>query len=319
MEYNYSSIEVLEELGEGAFGRVFKARAPGITVTQSACGDFVAVKTLKEDAEKDQLEDFCKEVQTCIQFDHKNVIRLVGVCSQSIQKCMIFEYMDLGSLDELLRKSDPHNPSCDCDQTVKISPQVFMHCALMVAEGATYLASLSFVHRDIAARNCLVDHNLCVKIADFGMSRKVNQMDYYRIGSTQACLPIRWMPPEALLFGKFTHKSDVWSFGVLMWEIYTFGRQPYGGSSDYEVIDKIKSGQFLECPELCAASVYDIMKSCWTRSPSSRPTMEHITRRIKCLIQGSSAVLDGSEATSQQNTTYVNLEYVEETEMKDTQ
>ena len=294
IEYNYVSIEVVGELGEGCFGRVFKARAPGIRRGNYIPEEFVAVKTLKQDAQTDLLEEFCKEVKTCMQFEHENVIRLIGVCTESIQKCMIFEYMDLGGLDSLLRLSDPQSPDYPGPGSVQlITPDLFSHCILQVANGLAYLARLRFIHRDIATRNCLINHNLVVKIADFGMSRQANNMDYYRIGSAKSFLPVRWMPPEALLYGKFTVKSDVWSFGVLMWEVYTFGHQPYSGSSNYEVIDRIKEGRILECPELCPASIYDIMKSCWTRVPSRRTEMGDILERLDQLVRSSAVVKDG--------------------------
>ena len=287
MEYNYASLEILDVLGEGEFGRVFKARAPGLknedVITEK---EYVAAKSLKSDALEDMEEAFVKEVKTCVRFHNDNVIRLLGICTKGPQKCMIFEYMNLGGLNDLLRRSDPESadfPGARCGE-VLITPDVFLHCVLQVAQGLAYLASLKFVHRDIATRNCLVNRKLVIKIADFGMSREMNHMDYYRVGSAEAVLPVRWMPPEALLYGKFTVKSDVWSFGVLMWEMYTFGHQPYSGISNHEVIDRVKVGGILNCPELCPASVYDIMKSCWVRVPSKRPQMTSILSRLQLLI-----------------------------------
>ena len=309
IEYNYASLEVVGELGEGAFGRVFKARAPGLQRGDYPQEEFVAVKTLKQDAQSDVLDSFVKEVKTCAQFDHVNVIRLLGVCTQSLQKCMIFEYMDLGSMGELLRLSDPENPDYPGPKSgqVIITPEVFLHCILQLAQGLTYLATLKFIHRDIATRNCLINHNLVLKIADFGLSREVSNMDYYRIGSAKAYLPVRWMPPEALLYGKFTVKSDVWSFGVLMWEVYTFGHQPYSGISNYEVIDRIKTGRVLECPELCPASVYDIMKSCWTRVPSKRIEMSAVLTRLQQLIGHSAEFKDRYVTIAPVATGYANM------------
>lgn len=284
LEYNYTSLELVGELGEGAFGRVFKANAPGLDTAEQ--GGFVAVKALKEDADSDVLSMFLSEVKTSIQFQHPHVIRLIGMCTQTCHKCMIFEYMDQGSLNDLLRRSDSANPTMDED-AVTIGPDRFLSCCLQVAQGLAYLASLKFVHRDIATRNCLVNSNLVVKIADFGMSREVS-VDYYRIGSAKACLPVRWMPPEALLYGKFTVKSDVWSYGVLMWEVYSYACQPFGGISNYEVIDRVKGGQMLECPDLCPASIYDIMKCCWTKVPQHRPTMAKVLQRIGHLMRSNS-------------------------------
>ena len=287
VEYNYASLEVIEELGQGAFGRVFKARAPGIKRGDFIPQEFVAVKTLKEGAESESLEDFCKEVKVCVQFEHVNIIRLVGVCTTSTDKCMIFEFMDLGNLGELLQLSDPENPAYPGTKSQKklTTPNLFLPITIQIANGLAYLAERQFVHRDIAARNCLVDNNFTVKIADFGMSRDVGGMDYYRIGNNKACLPLRWMPPEALLYGKFTLKSDVWSYGVLMWEVYSYGRQPHGGVSNYEVIDRIKAGQLLECPARCPASIFHIMKSCWLRSPAKRPSVATLLSRLNHLGQ----------------------------------
>ena len=288
MEYNYPSLEVVSELGQGAFGRVFKARAPGLK-RGDFVPEFVAVKTLKED---NKLEAFCKEVKTIIQFNHPHIVQLLAVCSEYSQKCMIFEYMDLGGLDDLLRKSDPGNQSNSCrdkEENVLITPLDFLPCTQQVAEGLAYLAKQRYVHRDIATRNCLVNCKLVVKIGDFGLSREVNNMDYYRVGGTHGYMPVRWMPPEALLFAKFTTQSDVWSFGVLMWEVYTFGLQPYYGLSNHKVIDAVKATRILECPKLCPASVYDIMKSCWIRSPAKRPTIEDVLVRLERLSTGDEA------------------------------
>ncbi len=285
IEYNYASIDVVGTLGEGAFGRVFKARAPGLSREEYTPDGFVAVKTLKQDSSGDLSEAFRAEVKVCVQFEHPNVIRLIGVCTETSQKCMIFEFMDVGGLDSLLRASDPSAP--DYDSTgLHITPEQFLTTALQVATGLGYLAGLKFVHRDVASRNCLVDHNLTVKIADFGMSRQTNAMDYYRVGSSNTCLPVRWMPPEALLYGKFTVKSDVWSFGVLMWEIYTFGHQPYSGLSNHEVIDKVKSGGCLECPSLCTAPVYNTLRMVWTKAPSKRPSISTVLEQLTSLQAG---------------------------------
>ena len=322
MEYNYPSLEVVGELGEGAFGRVFKARAPGLQ-RGDFIPEFVAIKTLKDDTLTDA---FCKEVKSVIQFDHPNIIRLLAVCSESSQKCMIFEFMDLGGLDDLLRKSDPDNESVDPterEKSVLITPSDFLSCSLQIAEGLAYLAGQRYVHRDIAARNCLVDHNLVMKIGDFGLSREVNSMDYYRVGGTQADLPVRWMPPDALLFGKFTTQSDVWSFGILMWEVYTFGHQPYKGLSNHEVIDAVKSSKVLECPRLCPASMYDIMKGCWTRSPAKRPNMKTILGRLKRLRRpGNKSGEGGTALTAEEESiagcvSYVNMEYGAEVEAEE--
>ena len=296
LEYNHASLEMVGKLGEGAFSMVFKARAPGLQCEGWQENDIVAVKILKEEMESDALQAFMSEVKISSKFQHRNVVKLIGVCTKTPEKCMIFEYMDLGNLKNVLRQSDPHktgkssptspSSSLDCASgSVILTPAHFLPCCLQVAQGLRYLASLKFVHRDIATRNCLINHQLVIKIADFGMSRDISTWDYYRIGSSNACIPVRWMSPEALFYGKYTVKSDVWSFGVLMWEVYTYALQPYGGTSDHEVINKIKNGHLLHCPDLCPASIYDIMKACWMYAPHPRPHITELLSRISNLLQ----------------------------------
>ena len=292
LEYNFASIQIEEELGQGCFGKVYKARAPGLSRGKfSPPGGIVAVKTLKEDGEDQMklLEEFSKEVKVCVEFEHENIVQLLGVCTKSLQKCIIFEFMSLGGLDGLLHRSDPSSPEYqdkeggggrggggESTTGPVFTPDMFLNCVVQVARGLAYLAELQYVHRDIATRNCLVGKGFVTKIGDFGLSRSIGNEEYYRIGSS-AILPIRWMPPESLLYGKFTLKSDVWSFGVLMWEVYTYGCQPYMGASNTEVIDYIKQGGVeLECPALCPNAMYEVMRSCWVRQSAKRPPINAI-------------------------------------------
>ncbi len=301
IEYDYSKLELLEELGQGHFGVVYKGKAPDIHRDGYVPGEFVAIKTLKSESfHSDVLEEFLKEVCASVEFHHVNVIRLLGVCTKLPQKCMIFEYMDLGALNELLRLSDPAIPSSPDAKhaNAPITPDLLLDCVLQVARGLNYLASLNFVHRDVATRNCLVNQDLLIKIADFGMSRAVDASNYYQIGSGNSFLPVRWMPPEAILHGKFTAKSDVWSFGILMWEVYTFGHQPYAGISNYEVVDEIKNHHVLERPALCPLSVYAIMTSCWMHASSKRPTMGEILEHLKVAGGGGVNLEDDDEYVS---------------------
>lgn len=291
LEYNFALLEVVDKLGEGCFGHVYKAIAPGLT------DDFVAVKTLKDDCDGDTLRLFAKEVGVCVNFKDTNVIKLLAVCAHSVQKCMIFEYMDLGGLDGLLRKSSPQNPEYDSSESHLLIPDQFLDICQQLVRGLVHLSTLNFVHRDIAARNCLMDSNFRAKIADFGLSRNISAQNYYRIGNGKNYLPIRWMPPEALFYGTFTLQSDVWSFGVLMWEIYTYGQLPFGGLSNHEVIDNIKASKILDKPELCPLGVYHIMHSCWTRVPSKRPTIARVLQRLEQFGLG----------TTDHSSAYVNL------------
>ena len=300
IEYDYNMLQLDKQIGEGNFGVVYKARAPGLKHGdwEVSPDGFVAVKMLKFDADFEVMLDFQKEVETVINFEHKNVIRLLGICTEKLdQTCMIFEYMAIGALSELLRKSNPRNPDfCQLSPNeVIVKPSQFLLICIQLARGLDYLSKKRFVHRDIATRNCLVDSEFVCKIADFGLSRDVYASDYYKVGSGSACLPIRWMPPESLLYGRFTVKSDVWSFGVLMWEVFTFGTQPYFGASNQEVIDNIRGLILLECPLLCSQGMYNVMLECWQKMPVKRPHMDEILQSLEKLQRDDVTVVNNVE------------------------
>ena len=306
MEYDYDMLRLEDKIGEGEFGVVYKARAPGLKRGdwEISADEFVAVKMLKSDADFKTMLDFQKEVDTAVNFEHRNVIRLLGICTKQIdQTCMIFEYMELGALRELLWKSNPRNPDfyqlSPDEVTVKSSQ--FLSICIQLAKGLDYLSKKRFVHRDIATRNCLVDSQFVCQIADFGLSRDVYESDYYKVDSKSACLPVRWMPPESLLYGRFTIKSDVWSYGVLMWEVFTFATQPYFGASNQEVIGNIRGLVLLECPLLCTQEIYDVMLQCWQKMPVKRPHIGEILESLERLQQNNVTVVKDIE-------NYVNLE-----------
>ena len=300
IEFDYNMLHIENKIGEGNFGVVYKARAPGLKhgdweVSASA---FVAVKMLKADADLEMMLDFQKEVDTVVNFEHENVIRLLGICTEQLDHiCMIFEYMELGALAELLQKSNPRNPvfyQVHSNEAI-IKPSQFLSICIQLARGLDYLSNKRFVHRDIATRNCLVDSQFVCKIADFGLSRDVYGSDYYKVGGKFACLPVRWMPPESLLYGRFTVKSDVWSYGVLMWEVFTFSTQPYFGASNQEVIDNIRGLVLLECPSLCTQEMYDIMLKCWQKMPIKRPQIGEVLQSLERLQQNNVSIVKDIE------------------------
>ena len=306
IEYDYSVLHIENKIGEGEFGVVYKARAPGLKRGdwEVSADQFVAIKMLKTDTDLKIVLDFVKEVDTVVNFEHENVIRLLGICTEQLdQICMIFEYMELGALRELLQKSNPRNPDfyqLSSNEAI-IKPSQFLSICIQLARGLDYLSKKRFVHRDIATRNCLVDSQFVCKIADFGLSRDVYMSDYYGLGGKSALLPVRWMPPESLLYGRFTVKSDVWSYGVLMWEVFTFATQPYFGASNQEAIDNIRQLVLLECPSLCSQELYEIMLKCWEKIPIKRPQIGEILQSLNKLQQTSVTVVKDIE-------NYVNLE-----------
>ncbi|CAL4132511.1 unnamed protein product, partial [Meganyctiphanes norvegica] len=161
-----------------------------------------------------------------------------------------------------------------------------LHMSIQIASGMEYLSSQHFVHRDLACRNCLCGDNLIVKISDFGMSRDVYTCDYYKVGGSRL-LPVRWMSPESIMYGKFTLESDVWSFGVVLWEIYAFGKQPYFGNSNEEVVNLILQGILLNPPETCPARVCDVMRRCWATEPQDRLKFDEILSLLTRILSTS--------------------------------
>ncbi|XP_072840539.2 high affinity nerve growth factor receptor isoform X1 [Pogona vitticeps] len=273
------------ELGEGAFGKVFLAECHNLSPsTQEKM--LVAVKTLKEATENARL-DFQREAELLTVLQHEHIVRFYGVCTDGEPLIMVFEYMKHGDLNRFLRSHGPDAKILDGGSGPSFGQLTLGHMlqiAAQVASGMAYLASLHFVHRDLATRNCLVGHGLVVKIGDFGMSRDIYSTDYYRVGG-RTMLPIRWMPPESILYRKFTTESDIWSFGVVLWEIFTYGKQPWYQLSNTEAIECITQGRELERPRTCPSEVYDIMQSCWQREPQQRQSMREIHGRLQSLVK----------------------------------
>lgn len=285
-EYQLNNIRFMQDLGEGAFGKVYKGEVFGGPDEPKL---MVAIKTLKENASAKTQGDFRREVELMSDLRHPNIVCLMGVVLKGEPMCMLFEYMTQGDLHEFLISHSPRSDvsACSDDGSSHVLDQPeFLHIALQIAAGMEYLCSHHYVHRDLAARNCLVGDNLTVKISDFGLSRDIYSSDYYRVQS-KSLLPVRWMPPESILYGKFTTESDVWSYGVVLWEIYSYGLQPYYGYSNQEVIDMIRSRQLLPCPEDCPSRLYALMIECWHEVPARRPSFPEIHSRLRQWWSGS--------------------------------
>uniref|UniRef100_A0A8C0N5X7 receptor protein-tyrosine kinase n=2 Tax=Canis lupus familiaris TaxID=9615 RepID=A0A8C0N5X7_CANLF len=278
LEYPRNNIEYVRDIGEGAFGRVFQARAPGLLPYEPFT--MVAVKMLKEEASADMQADFQREAALMAEFDNPNIVKLLGVCAVGKPMCLLFEYMAYGDLNEFLRSRSPHAaprspgppPPLSCAQQLGIARQV--------AAGMAYLAERKFVHRDLATRNCLVGDGMVVKIADFGLSRNIYSADYYKANENDA-IPIRWMPPESIFYNRYTTESDVWAYGVVLWEIFSYGLQPYYGLAHEEVIRYVRAGRTLARPARCPLELYNLMRLCWSPLPADRPGFPGIHRILQ--------------------------------------
>ncbi|KYO20725.1 BDNF/NT-3 growth factors receptor isoform X3 [Alligator mississippiensis] len=283
------NIVLKRELGEGAFGKVFLAECYNLCPEQDKI--LVAVKTLK-DASDNARKDFHREAELLTNLQHEHIVKFYGVCIEGDPLIMVFEYMKHGDLNKFLRAHGPDAVlMAEGNRPAELTQSQMLHIAQQIAAGMVYLASQHFVHRDLATRNCLVGENLLVKIGDFGMSRDVYSTDYYRVGG-HTMLPIRWMPPESIMYRKFTTESDVWSLGVVLWEIFTYGKQPWYQLSNNEVIECITQGRVLQRPRTCPKEVYDLMLGCWQREPHMRLNIKEIHSLLLNLAKASPVYLD---------------------------
>ncbi|KAM4619141.1 LOW QUALITY PROTEIN: NT-3 growth factor receptor-like [Polymixia lowei] len=280
------------ELGEGAFGKVFLAECYNLSPTKDKM--LVAVKTLK-DPTLAARKDFQREAELLTNLQHEHIVKFYGVCVDGDPLIMVFEYMKHGDLNKFLRAHGPDAMILVDGQPLQTNGELgvsqMLHIASQIAAGMIYLASQHFVHRDLATRNCLVGNGLLVKIGDFGMSRDIYSTDYYRVGG-HTMLPIRWMPPESIMYRKFTTESDVWSFGVILWEIFTYGKQPWFQLANNEVIECITQGRVLERPRVCPKEVYDMMLGCWQREPQQRLNIKDIQKMLFALMKATPVYLD---------------------------
>uniref|UniRef100_A0A5F9CVA0 Activated CDC42 kinase 1 n=1 Tax=Oryctolagus cuniculus TaxID=9986 RepID=A0A5F9CVA0_RABIT len=252
-------LRLLEKLGDGSFGVVRRGEwdAPsGKTVS-------VAVKCLKPDvlSQPEAMDDFIREVNAMHSLDHRNLIRLYGVVLTPPMK-MVTELAPLGSLLDRLRKHQGH-----------FLLGTLSRYAVQVAEGMGYLESKRFIHRDLAARNLLLATRDLVKIGDFGLMRALPQNDDHYVMQEHRKVPFAWCAPESLKTRTFSHASDTWMFGVTLWEMFTYGQEPWIGLNGSQILHKIdKEGERLPRPEDCPQDIYNVMVQCWAHKPEDRPT-----------------------------------------------
>ncbi|EDW81025.2 uncharacterized protein Dwil_GK11836 [Drosophila willistoni] len=281
-------------LGEGAFGRVVMAEVNNA---------IVAVKMVKEGHTDDDIASLVREMEVMkIIGRHPNIINLLGCCSQSGPLYVIVEYAPHGNLKDFLFKNRPYGrdpldsskspPSPLPPPQHLINEKDLIKFAHQIARGMDYLASRRCIHRDLAARNVLVSDDYVLKIADFGLARDIQSTDYYR-KNTNGRLPIKWMAPESLQEKFYDSKSDVWSYGILLWEIMTFGAQPYPAiMSAEELYSYLMSGQRMEKPSKCSINIYILMRQCWHFNADDRPPFTEIVEYMDKLLQAKEDYLD---------------------------
>ncbi|XP_052541097.1 fibroblast growth factor receptor 4 isoform X4 [Tympanuchus pallidicinctus] len=287
-EFPREKLVLGKPLGEGCFGQVVRAEAYGIDRQWPDRAVTVAVKMLKDNATDKDLADLISEMEMMKLMDkHKNIINLLGVCTQDGPLYVIVEFAAKGNLREYLRARRPPMPDYTFDITELHEEQLcfkdLVSCVYQVARGMEYLESRRCIHRDLAARNVLVTAENVMKIADFGLARDVHDIDYYK-KTSNGRLPVKWMAPEALFDRVYTHQSDVWSFGILMWEIFTLGGSPYPGIPVEELFKLLKEGHRMDCPSNCTHELYMLMRECWHAVPSQRPTFKQLVEGLDKIL-----------------------------------
>uniref|UniRef100_A0A4W6FKA1 receptor protein-tyrosine kinase n=1 Tax=Lates calcarifer TaxID=8187 RepID=A0A4W6FKA1_LATCA len=242
------------------------------------------LKMLKADATEKDLSDLISEMEMMKMIGkHKNIINLLGACTQDGPLYVVVEYASQGNLREYLRARRPvgleYWSGSRQASLGSLEIRELVSAAYQVARGMAYLASKKCIHRDLAARNVLVTEDNVMKIADFGLARDIHHIDYYK-KTTNGRLPVKWMAPEALFDRIYTHQSDVWSFGVLLWEIFTLGGSPYPGVPVEELFKLLKEGHRMEKPSACTQELYLMMRDCWHAVPSRRPTFQQLVEDL---------------------------------------
>ncbi|XP_029561414.1 ephrin type-A receptor 3-like isoform X4 [Salmo trutta] len=269
-EIDASCISIERVIGAGEFGEV----CSGCLRLQGKREIYVAIKSLKAGYADKQRRDFLSEASIMGQFDHPNIIRLEGVVTRCKPVMIITEFMENGSLDTFLKKQD--------GQFTVIQ---LVGMLRGIASGMKYLSDMSYVHRDLAARNILVNSNLVCKVSDFGLSRVLEDDPEAAYTTQGGKIPIRWTSPEAIAYRKFTSASDVWSYGIVMWEVVSYGERPYWEMSNQDVIKAIEEGYRLPAPMDCPVVLHQLMLDCWEKGRSERPKFGQIVTTLDKLIR----------------------------------
>ena len=312
-EFPRPDVSLKRLIGEGNFGEVWEATAEGIAAfrprddsdlglrsklaniyaRERSLNDFwvkyfrqeyyppqyskeghVAVKCLKAGASSEDYTDLANELKLMIHIgEHKNIVNIMGACTQKGPLWVMLEYCPLGDLKRFLRSKQlyPTWNRMELQSQEQICFTDMIRMAMEIDEGMIFLSVSGIIHRDLAARNILVGNNMEMKIADFGMARDVSGEDEDFDRESDAPIPVRWTPPEAMNLGIYSIASDVWSYGVVLWEMYSMGCTPYGGMSNFNVKQLVEQGERLKAPEGCPENMYVVMRACWNKDHQQRP------------------------------------------------
>ncbi|XP_057299762.1 uncharacterized protein LOC130630320 [Hydractinia symbiolongicarpus] len=301
-EFSRKKLILVRVLGEGAFGQVWMATAEGIEhfkprntrrtrsifkklIPKTNKKTVVAVKALKGNATENEYKDLANELKLLIHLgEHRNVVNLLGACTRSNTLLVILEYCAKGALLNHLRLNrDDFEPIWQRQDDGNLSLYDLTWISVQISDGMDFLESKQCVHRDLAARNILLTDNMDVKISDFGLARDTDNKSFY-LKESDGLLPIKWMAPEAINEQKYTSKSDSWSFGVLLWEIYSLGSSPYPGIKNAAIMDYLKAGKRMGKPKFCPTDVYEIMNQCWSAPPDMRPSFIDIRNKLDRIL-----------------------------------
>ncbi|XP_011374453.1 tyrosine-protein kinase Fes/Fps isoform X2 [Pteropus medius] len=261
---NHEDLVLGEQIGRGNFGEVFSGRL-------RADNTLVAVKSCRETLPPDLKAKFLQEARILKQYSHPNIVRLIGVCTQKQPIYIVMELVQGGDFLTFLRT-----------EGARLRMKTLLQMVGDAAAGMEYLESKCCIHRDLAARNCLVTEKNVLKISDFGMSREEEDGIYAASGGLRQ-VPVKWTAPEALNYGRYSSESDVWSFGILLWETFSLGASPYPNLSNQQTRDFIEKGGRLPCPELCPDAVFRLMEQCWAYEPRQRPSFSTIYQELQSI------------------------------------
>lgn len=238
-------------------------------------------------------ETFDAEAFAVATYSHINVQSLVGVCAVSTPFCMVFEYADYKNLNSFLRDCDSpshyvlrqrSDTNRSYDNVLKLSGLDLLSMSRQIAAGMEYLADAGHIHKQLCTMNCIIGNSLNVKISGIGISWSHPSTSYYKLDARdRGRYPVRWYPPETIQYGAFSEDTDKWSFGVVLWELHSFGLEPYYGMSNEEVISLVREGDVLPCPKDCPQEIYELMRDCWNLTPTNRPRFSSLHQRISAI------------------------------------